>query len=91
MAQAEAAEQDREGAADVVMRAALVTVVSMAVQIGALVALSWAVKNREAVQRHGRRLLRTVRGDRTPGDTGQQVAEFGADISRISHAGGELS
>lgn len=90
-----AADDEREtaaaAAADVAMRAAVAGVVGMAVQIGGLLALSWAISNRETVKLHARRAMAMARRDRTPGNAGQQLAEHAADVALIAHAGGELA
>ncbi len=84
------ADQQGDGAQDAAALArevAIRTAVSVTVQMGVLIAISWAVQNQETVRRWGRRAVQLARRDRAPGDAGLQVAEFAADVSRISHEG----
>lgn len=81
------AEQQHDDAAAAAARIALATAVSMGVQLGLLLAMTWAVRNRPLLEARARQVLRAVRRDRMPADAGAQVAEHAADIARISHEG----
>jgi len=77
----------RDDAAAAAARVAVATAVSMGVQLGLLLAMTWAVRNRPLLEARARQALRLARRDRAPADAGAQVAEFAADVCRISHEG----
>jgi hypothetical protein len=79
--------RDDESAADVARDQAVRMLVSMGIQVGVLLAVSWTVQHEDELKFRGRRLLARARG-RRPADTGSvglQVREFAVAVSNYDH------